>query len=494
MKKSAALLAAVVMVISLLSGCGKPSYEDKETTAEISTTAAESVTETEAPYSEKDSLPDNLNFSGQTVTFLNWKEALCPEFDAQISGDIIEDAVYNRNAAVESRLNIKLVFNGIPGNNTNMDSYIKEVEADVMSGNAQYDVFASYSMCGASMAIRGYTADLLSQEYLDFTKPWWPENLIGQATINNKLYFCSGDISTNMLYYMFVMFFNRSMIDSMGLADPYGLVNSGKWTVDKMTELTSGMYQDLNSNNSRDSSDRYGVVAVTNVWTDSFFFAAGLSTVKQDKDGKLVISDTWCSEKSQTLLTKLCAFFNVSDGFLGTDNTSSRACFTGSNCLFIIDSAGSAKDVYASSDVSFGVVPVPKYDEAQENYYTTLGFTYTMYSISKMTSKNDVSAAALECLASEAYRGTTPEIIEKAFKYKYSSCEENIPMWDIIKSSVSFDLGRVFSSSMGKLTYSLFRNALTKNQADSWYSTFAANESALDGYIKSIMNAFDSKK
>lgn len=492
MKKISVLLAALLLLTTVLAACGNQSEDANETTPGTAGTTAETVAGTTAPYSVEDSLPGDLDFKGQNISLLNWKEALCPEFDAEISGDIIEDAVYTRNTTTQDRLGVTLVFNGIAGNNSNMESYVKTVEADILSGGKQYDIFASYSMCGATMAINGYTADLLSEEYLDFTKPWWPENLTGQATINGKLYFASGDISTNMLYYMFVMFFNRSMINDRGLEDPYALVESGKWTVDKMIELTAGMYEDLNGSNSRDAADKFGVVAVTNVWTDPFFFAAGLSTVEQDKDGKLIISDTWCSEKSQNLLTKLCAYFSFNDGFIGTDTTS-RAAFTGSRCLFIIDSAGSAKDEYAASDVSYGVVPVPKYDEVQENYYTTLGFTYTMYSISKMTANGAASAAVLECLASEAYRTTTPEIFEKAFKYKYSSGEENVVMWDIIKNAVSFDLGRIFTSSMGKLTYSLFRNALSKNQADSWFSTFAANESALDGYIKVIMKAFEAK-
>ena len=81
-----------------------------------------------------------------------------------------------------------------------MENYIQTAAADIMSGAAQYDIFASYSMCGYAGDKRVY--DLLSQEHLDFEKPWWPENLIGQATINNKLYFCSGDIHQPALLYV----------------------------------------------------------------------------------------------------------------------------------------------------------------------------------------------------------------------------------------------------------------------------------------------------
>jgi hypothetical protein len=494
MRRISFLLALLILVVTAFAGCREPADTEKETTtpSPVGTTEAppESEESTE-PYSVTHSLPE-LDFGGQTISILNWKEALCPEFGAEITGDIIGDAVYTRNSTTQDRLGVKLLFNDIAGNNANMENYIQTAAADIMSGAAQYDIFASYSMCGATLATNGYTLDLLSQEHLDFEKPWWPENLIGQATINNKLYFCSGDISTNLLYYMFVMFFNRDTVDARGLENPYELVGSGKWTIDKMIKLTAGMYEDKNGNGARDEADGFGVVAVTNVWSDSFFFASGLSTIEQDGGGRLVISDTWCSEKSQTLLTKLCAYFTDGDGFLGS-GASSRNFFRSGNSLIIIDSAGSAKDEYTSSSVNFGVVPVPKYDELQEKYYTTLGFTYTMYSLSKATSSNaDAATATLECLASEGYRTTTPEIFEKAFKYKYSSGEENIAMWDIIKSSVSFDLGRIFATSMGKLTYSLFRNALTNNQASSWFSTFAANEKALNAYLKTIMQSFES--
>ena len=492
MRRISFLLALLILVVTAFAGCREPADTEKETTtpSPVGTTEAppESEESTE-PYSVTDSLPE-LDFGGQTISILNWKEALCPEFGAEITGDIIGDAVYTRNSTTQDRLGVKLLFNDIAGNNANMENYIQTAAADIMSGAAQYDIFASYSMCGATLATNGYTLDLLSQEHLDFEKPWWPENLIGQATINNKLYFCSGDISTNLLYSMFVMFFNRDTVDARGLENPYELVGSGKWTIDKMIKLTAGMYEDKNGNGARDEADGFGVVAVTNVWSDSFFFASGLSTIEQDGGGRLVISDTWCSEKSQTLLTKLCAYFADGDGFLGS-GASSRNYFRSGNSLIIIDSAGSAKDEYTSSSVNFGVVPVPKYDELQESIIQHLGLHIPCTRCQRRHPMQTPPPQHLSALP-RGYRTTTPEIFEKAFKYKYSSGEENIAMWDIIKSSVSFDLGRIFATSMGKLTYSLFRNALTNNQASSWFSTFAANEKALNAYLKTIMQSFES--
>ena len=493
MRRISFLLALLILVVTAFAGCREPADTEKETTtpSPVGTTEAppESEESTE-PYSVTNSLPE-LDFGGQTISILNWKEALCPEFGAEITGDIIGDAVYTRNSTTQDRLGVKLLFNDIAGNNANMENYIQTAAADIMSGAAQYDIFASYSMCGATLATNGYTLDLLSQEHLDFEKPWWPENLIGQATINNKLYFCSGDISTNLLYYMFVMFFNRDTVDARGLENPYELVGSGKWTIDKMIKLTAGMYEDKNGNGARDEADGFGVVAVTNVWSDSFFFASGLSTIEQDGGGRLVISDTWCSEKSQTLLTKLCAYFADGDGFLGS-GASSRNYFRSGNSLIIIDSAGSAKMSTPQVVSTSGWCLCRSMMSCRKSIIQHLGLHMPCTRCQRRHPPMQTPPPQHLSALPPRVTGPPREIFEKAFKYKYSSGEENIAMWDIIKSSVSFDLGRIFATSMGKLTYSLFRNALTNNQASSWFSTFAANEKALNAYLKTIMQSFES--
>ena len=48
-------------------------------------------------------------------------------------------------------------------------------------------------------------------------------------------------------------------------------------------------------------------------------------------------------------------------------------------------------------------------------------------------------------------------------------------MFDIIRESVVIDLGRLLTTKLENLSYSLFRNALAKNQAGSWSSSKNAN-------------------
>ena len=104
---------------------------------------------------------------------------------------------------------------------------------------------------------------MLEVDNLDFEKPWWPSNLIEQSTINDKLYFVSGDISANVIYAMYVIFFNKGIQNEFKLEDPYQLVHDGKWTLDKMIDYSKGIYSDTNSNGTKDVGDRAGVYVYT---------------------------------------------------------------------------------------------------------------------------------------------------------------------------------------------------------------------------------------
>ena len=186
----------------------------------------------------KDDLPEDLNLNQETVTILYDSESYAQEFESEgITGDLINDAIYNRNETVSSRLNVKLQFVGINGRN-DTSGFTATVNNDVQSGAAEYDIIGTYSQLPASFAMSGSIVDLMSLEYLNFDQPWWPATMVEQASIRDHLYFCTGDISTNLLWMMHVVFFNKNMIDELKLEDPYTLVDDMKWTVDKMFEIT----------------------------------------------------------------------------------------------------------------------------------------------------------------------------------------------------------------------------------------------------------------
>lgn len=203
------LILAAIFISALFVGCTRGSGDD--TTASGAATSGNTAPEeTSRTHDENgyllDSLPADLNFGGEKVTVLYWNDAPFTDFEAEQSDDKILNAINTRNASVAERLGIKFDWVGIPGNTKNRESYATTVRGSTGTGAGDFDLLAAHSLVGQDLFLQGLLCDLNDVKYLDFGKPWWPKQLTEAASVGNKLCFASGDISTNMLWYMTVMF------------------------------------------------------------------------------------------------------------------------------------------------------------------------------------------------------------------------------------------------------------------------------------------------
>ena len=240
--------------------------------------------------------------------------------------------------------------------------------------------------------------------YLDFDKPWWPDNLLKESTINNHLYLVSGDISTNVLHMMYCMYYNKQLLEDYQLAEPTDLVFENKWTLDTLVTMGSGIYVDLNGNSKQDTADQFGFT-ITNYHNDAFYTGSDLKLVEHDAEKILIVSPDFFGEKAISVIEKLGPWETSNDVYQASDY---ETPFTEGRSLFTINRAHYASKALRDSELSYGIVPVPKYDENQENYRTVMGNPVTLYSISVSTPYKDICAAVLECMASNGYRLTTP--------------------------------------------------------------------------------------
>ncbi len=484
MKRQIALFLTLALTSSLLACAGDSGSTE-------TTTAASTDTTTEAPETTLDSVPA-LDFEGATVTFFSRTEnASMPEFYVEEqTGDIVDDAIFNRNQAVEERLNVNFEYVENESNNATRFEWSDLLSQSVLAGDGAYDIAAGYSMCLASLASKGHLVDLRSTQYLDFSKPWWSDSLLAESVVNDKLYFASGDISTWMTLYTYAMLFNKNILADYKLEDPYTLVDEGKWTIDKLSELTKDVYRDLNGDDKKDMDDQYGFWSAL-TYTDVLFFASGQRTTTVE-DGEVKISPTFSSEKTHELLTKICSmFYETNDSYLSGYNENYYFNFGLGKSLF---STLEISSVYTDlRDVTFdyGILPIPKYDEAQENYYTVASFPYTLYGIPLDAKNPDMASAVMECLASESSRTVVPALFEVALKVKYSQDDNDARMYDIIRESVVFDLGRVFVDSLDSMTYSIFRDSVGANRTD-WGSTCASKLPALESKMAALFSEIGS--
>ncbi len=489
---------AIIITLTMLSVASCIKSDPKASDSTVGTT--QPTGETIDPNYDskgylKDDITDDIKFTGKTVTILAWDDVEHEEFNpAGDTGDPVNDALVTRNRNVEQRLGITLVFDrSQKGNSSNIASWKAYVGGQVQSGS-EFDIMAAYSLSSATCAVSGYQYNLLADEceYLNFEKPWWPDSLIELATINDKLFYASGDVSANALYMMYVNYVNNTLIQNNGLTHPYDLVDNNEWTYDKFIEMCEGIYIDKNGDQIKNVGDQFGYMS-SGIHTDPWYYGSGGLFVEKDAGDKLIVSPTLYGSNSDkvhdTFLKITSLMYDTQDGIY-TPSVLHQNEFAQGNLLFTQDRSRIALTrLNTNENLKYSIVPVPKYDSEQENYVTIMGNPFTLYSLPSDCRDIEMSSAVLEVYASEGYRNVTPALFEITLKTKYVQDETSSRMYDIIRENLCFDIGRIHSSDLISQTF--IRDVYSKNLASSWTSISLNSSKQLTAKLKLLQEAYD---
>ena len=468
-----ALICAVILLVPCFASCANTQSSEETTAAQNAQTEApvEEVTVDNSKDKDgylRDDLPDEIDYKGETVSILGWQDVERPEFEIleeETGVDMVKDAIYSRNIAVEDRLGVTLEWTMQKGNNSNRAAFANYVQ-NCYSGGTYYDIIATYSRTAAMLCVDGLLQDIntIDDSYLNFEQPWWPQCMVETCSIDDSLFFISGDISTNILHFMYAIYYNMDLLKTLNLEDPIALVDSKTWTLDKLIEMTSDLYTDLDQDGKASEGDQYGFSS-SYFHLDAFYSGSGLRLVEDDPNGILKISDDFYSEKAVALADKLGAWFNQGDCYVSARGESwdEDIPFCEGRCVFIQNRVYLADAQYSGGkgplrevDWEFGILPTPLYDANQEEYITLLGNPITLWCVMANAKDPQMSSAVLECMASEAYRKTSPALFENNMKYRYTpdvaGKGDGARMFDIIRTNINFDLGRLFSDSLSYMS------------------------------------------
>ena len=483
---------------------------------------------------EGDDLPADLDYKQDEISVLNWN-AENPEFDIEtISADNVQNALYDRNGEIERRLSVSLTFTTEEGDVSHMKPFVALVQRVYESETHDFDIIASYSRTEGMLAIQGYLEDLklISDSYINLDKPWWPDNMISTVSIADSMYFISGDISPNVLHLMQVLYFNKNMLNqywnqeainrgvtaeldedgkeivSAAARMIYQWAYDGTWTLDKLIELShgadgEGIYIDNGETaDTKDPLDTYGFTS-TAYQIDCFYTGSNLRLIEHVDTGEVLkVSDDYGSFKTVRLVDEMGKWFRTSSCYTEANSSGNYAkSWNKGKAMFVAMRAHGVKNLDADG-WSYGVMPVPKYNEKQANYYTCMGNPFTLYGIFKgmatspSTQRPDVTrsgdrpaalremTAIIECWASETYRLVTPEVFEVNMQLKYADTQYETDMFEIVRSSVVFDLGRIFANDMAYMSELPSRSAV---YGASWASTYASYKNSLNTKLEQIV-------
>lgn len=473
MKHIAAQAIASALLLSLLSACGSSGTTEVQTTADT-------APQTTVPVTEAGPVFPAVSYGGEDIHFLT-EECTFGDiytsfeiYAAGLDGSLINDTVYNRNMVIEEKFDVHIT-------EERLQNASKKAYSVVLSGEDIYDVVLPYLNDSVSNAIEGLYLNLFDVENLHLENSWWDQRANDNLQLGGKLYFTTGDISILDNECTMVLLFNKEMAAQNDLADPYTMVREGTWTMDALFELCAGLTRDLNGDGvQKDTDDQYGVYCAFNM-PHSLFFGAGERIAVANESGELEL--VMYNERSADVANKLFDYCLAPEVMTG--NERNNAFMEGR--LFMSSHAQSDIDTFRDAKFDFGILPYPKYDTAQKDYYSFVSTILTPgVSIPVTNNEPEKAGLILEAMAYYSVDTLTHAYYDITLNDRYIRDEDSGEMLDIIFSTRVYDFGFIFDvGGMGTLIQNMFNS-----RKNNFASEYEKRESKAQAALADLMASF----
>lgn len=445
MKKQAIsllLLAAMLSVAACAEKTDDPVSSGDTSVNSVSESESESETRIEPvlPDERYDGYTFRVLTKGQ-VSGSHWQSIdIAAEEE---NAEPINDAVYRRNTKIFDRFGVSIVDIPSPDGTWNLTTSLRKA---ISSNIDEYDMVAgSLIEIVAKMSQEGNLIDLHTVPYMDLEKPWYDQNCIEQTSLGGKLFGVTGDMILMDNNATWAVLFNKKMADTYQMGDLYERVNSNTWTLDYMTECAKLATSDLNSNGKMEKDDQWGCVGEKD---DTYFYmlGCGVTAAVKDDEGTPVL--TVDSERFFDAFNK-AVLLNCDDQITMNSNkfswTDIDASFTEGRILFYMGGLVRVT-LFRSMETDFGILPLPKYDEEQTNYYSPISLYSTNSIEIPVTASNlERTGAIIEALSAESYYSLTSAYYETVLKTKGARDLESGDMLDVIFASRIYDLAYMYN-------------------------------------------------
>ena len=445
-KKILSLLLLIIIMAAFIIACANDSGGNNDDTKETSSADDDGIVDENKPWTFGDvwkKLDDNLpdkNYNGESFNILtmDYQYADLSIIADEQNGDVLNDAIYKRTSNVEEEYNI--VITSTLYTDFWDTGYVKKL---VSSGDTTYNLIWMIDRFALAAAMENCLYPLQDIPYIDLTRPYWGgEKMISLLTINGIMYFAVPDY--NLIGYNNAsdIMFNKNMYGNLQLDDPYEMVLNGTWTYDRMLDLAHSAVSDLNGDGIPNEGDSFGLICGANYLVYNFFNASDIYTVLKD-ESDLPYFALPGNQKASDIYDKVFRDYYGTDVFFSTmPKEDGTGIFKQRQALFFLSRI---LKVFILRDMEddFGLLPLPKYDEVQEDYLTPIESLF--FSVVPTTVVDiERTGIILEALACASYNIVVPEYYEKCLTTKLIRDDESAGVIGIILKNRVTDFGNVF--------------------------------------------------
>ncbi|MBE6612089.1 MAG: hypothetical protein E7632_06320 [Ruminococcaceae bacterium] len=469
--------------------------------ASISCGSGDTTTETSAPDTTEttaapretgpgiDDLPSDLRFDGKTFDILCYLGGNLAEttgrnyFNLVVdteNGDVMNDAGYRVTREVEDRLGVDLVC----AESTTEVNVVQTVTEAYLADDCEYEMIMPFTLDNMTPLLsQNMLYNIADLKYIDLDKDYYVKSAVDAYTIADRIICLAGSyamptsLPSSFLY-------NKDAAEELGVEGLYDTVREGKWTHDTFMGLIKDSYRDLDGNSARDVTDFYGF-STQEIMLQYLYCGYGGETVKSDENGFTFGFNT---ERAVSIMESIIGLRKSSDaGYYGNWNN-----FFDGNSLFCY--YGSGADTLRDLPFEFGILPVPKLDETQENYraFSAGGLMLVPGSIDDA----DMTSAVIEALYSTAHKYMPEAVTNQYIEGKLLNSEDDIEMFRLLNSSDVrvYDFTRNFDASGTQLQNFAMINVLVKIQSTDIMSRWARIETAVTEKYNELFEAIKNAK
>ena len=486
MKRTLCAILALILAVSMFS-CSSDDGSVIETSAQTTAPATPEteVVETEEPGLPEPDLPYETYEGEEFIMMSRIDDAYTvPYFYVEDqNGELVNDAVYKRNLETEEKFGVDIVGRD---DAAPYDTVAKAIS----SGDFVCHVFWDKYLLLFPEAMEGYYLNLNTVPHLNFDADYWDTNIIRDLQIMDKLYLMNSDIYMYFDCPRFI-YFNKGLINQYQLESPYEHVHNNTWTLDTFAEMCKAVNEDLNGDGKFDNQDRFGL------WYESpqyFLVGAGIEFSTVNSEGIPEVNQP--DERSVAVLEKLKRIVTSTEYSLDINKTAAGADTKGLNIfdygrtrfaadyfLFVQNGAGCTIQ-FKDMESDYGIVPNPKFDENQEDYYHLMDpYSYAM-SIPNNNTELDKTGMILEWMSWKSNQLVIPAYYEITLFTKRFRDEEAKNMLEIVKSSVRYDI----SYFSGMDVISTYGNSIAKGNL---ISSFEKRQKLFNKQIQKIIDKFE---
>lgn len=370
-------------------------------------------------------------------------------YDDKITGDALNEAVKERDNAVGTLHNITVSY-------LEKENVTEFARQSILSGADEFDLITANLSGAATLSRESMLINLRDyDDVLNLDADYWDQRANESLDIYGHLYFTCSDLTLIDKQATWVVFFTKSLLAkypelTKGYESIYEMVEKGEWTIEKMYNMVKAVSAE-NGDGVWTNEDVYGHFG-EGFSVRALMIGCGAVCIQKNSADEYVyalndhVEDLVSSYKYVVEITS--GDYSMSSGEMSAYVQDvwvegAGGMMEKDKVLFNLTGMNRCR-LYRNLEAEFGILPMPKANEEQENYQMLMTSFANSVAIPINAADKVRSCEILETMTYLASKTTYYAYIEQSLKGKYLRDDGSEAMLDIIFDSRRYDIGDVF--------------------------------------------------